>query len=164
LGSCSAAAPHVAGSVALLYSVPINGLAEDTKADPAKMALKMKKLILDGVDKVGNFEGKTVSGGRLNVYKSFQLLGNLPNFEVHSVFPNPTAGILSSKITSDDFTPIQFTVFNMLGEIVKKETVTPAFLEKNVFTSDLSYLSNGIYLVKISKSNEVFVFRKIIKM
>jgi hypothetical protein len=52
----------------------------------------------------------------------------------------------------------------MLGEIVKKETVTPAFLEKNVFTSDLSYLSSGLYLIKISKSNEVFVFRKIIKM
>ncbi len=58
----SIAAPHVAGAAALIMSVCPNMTPE-----------QVKKCIMDSVDKSDAFEGKCVSGGRLNVYKAVQL-------------------------------------------------------------------------------------------
>lgn len=55
----SMAAPHVAGAAALLWSVA-----------PGKNYAQVKKAILEGVDQVSSMQEKTVTGGRLNVYRS----------------------------------------------------------------------------------------------
>ena len=58
----SYSAPHVAGAAALIMSVR-----------PDMTPAEVKKCIMDSVDKSEDFEGKCVSGGRLNVYKAVQL-------------------------------------------------------------------------------------------
>ena len=88
-GGTSAATPHVTGSIGLLYSMPCKGLINLSKSNPSNAALLVKKVILDGVDKLESLEGKTVSEGRLNLFTSLKLLqdefgapkGNLDIFQ-----------------------------------------------------------------------------------
>ena len=65
----SMAGPQVAGAVALLYS-----------ANPELPYLDCKQALLDGVDKFAAYSGKCVSGGRLNVSSSLDLLGPIKKF------------------------------------------------------------------------------------
>lgn len=60
----SMACPNVAGACALLWSYA-----------PDSTYAEIKDLIMNGVDPVSSMSGTTVSGGRLNVFKSLNLLG-----------------------------------------------------------------------------------------
>src|SRR5262249_51330324 len=55
----SMAAPHVAGAAALILA-----------RNPGLGAAQIKALILDNVDPVSELAGKTVTGGRLNIFKA----------------------------------------------------------------------------------------------
>lgn len=72
-GGASASAPQVSGAIALLYSAPLPGLMKLQAENPAMAALQVKDWIMRGVDKLPQFEGVTVSGGRLNVGRSIEL-------------------------------------------------------------------------------------------
>ncbi|MCI5082729.1 MAG: S8 family serine peptidase [Saprospiraceae bacterium] len=82
-GGTSGATPHVTGTVALLYSAPCSNLTDLAKASPGDAALLVKQYILEGVDPNESLDGITVTGGRLNVNNSMQLLmancGPCPN-------------------------------------------------------------------------------------
>ncbi len=66
----SFSAPHVTGTLALMYATASLDLITDYKNDPSTVALQFKQWLLDSVDPLSTLEGKTVTGGRLNVYKS----------------------------------------------------------------------------------------------
>jgi hypothetical protein len=68
----SMATPQVAGAIAFLHSVASSDFAALRLADPADAALVLKQIILDNVDVLPSLNGVTVSGGRLNLYKSAQ--------------------------------------------------------------------------------------------
>jgi len=70
----SMASPHVAGAVALIYAAAPVELLEAYHNDPAGIALVIKQHILNGVDPKPSLAGKCVSGGRLNVFNSIQLM------------------------------------------------------------------------------------------
>lgn len=61
----SMAAPYVTGAVALLAA-----------EFPDATMMDLKQAILDGVDPVESLQGKTVTGGRLNVANSMRILGD----------------------------------------------------------------------------------------
>ena len=73
-GGTSGATPHVAGTAALLYSAPCPGLMALSQADPGAAALMVRDMIFAGVDPNESLDGITVTGGRLNVNNSLQLL------------------------------------------------------------------------------------------
>jgi len=76
-GGTSGATPHVTGTVGLLYSAPCPAFMALAKSDPGAASLLVKQAILEGVDLNGSLDSITVTGGRLNVYKSLlQLLEN----------------------------------------------------------------------------------------
>jgi subtilisin family serine protease len=66
----SMAAPHVAGAVAYMFSVASEDLMIAYHDDPPAVALLIKQYILEGTDPLPSLEGKTVTGGRLNIYKA----------------------------------------------------------------------------------------------
>ncbi|MEZ4980974.1 MAG: S8 family serine peptidase [Saprospiraceae bacterium] len=66
---CSASAPHVAGTIALLYSLPCNKLAENAITEPEATARSMKKLHYEWGRSVNSLQNRTVTGGRLNARK-----------------------------------------------------------------------------------------------
>ncbi|MEZ4965257.1 MAG: S8 family serine peptidase [Saprospiraceae bacterium] len=63
----SFAAPQVSGAVALLYSAPCPNLIAMAKSNPAAAGLWVKDLILGSATPNVFLDGKTVTGGRLNL-------------------------------------------------------------------------------------------------
>ncbi len=66
----SQASPHVAGAVALLIAAGSEEQSELYREQPAQMALAVKEAILRTVDPLPALQGRTVSGGRLNLYNA----------------------------------------------------------------------------------------------
>ena len=72
----SFASPCVAGGVALLYSAPCTSIMSITNANPATGAQLIRDYIFNGVDLVSNLQSEVVTGGRMNVKNSLDLLLN----------------------------------------------------------------------------------------
>ncbi len=72
----SFSSPCVAGAIALLYSTPCTAFAQNAQNNPSQAAQLMKDFILNGVDTTTQLMNEMVSGGRLNVHNSMQLLIN----------------------------------------------------------------------------------------
>ncbi|MEN9334401.1 MAG: hypothetical protein RLY35_1581 [Bacteroidota bacterium] len=70
----SFSSPCVAGAVALMYSAPCQSLAQIAHANPAEAAGMVKNYILSGIDPVANLVGEVLTGGRLNVNNSLNLI------------------------------------------------------------------------------------------
>jgi subtilisin family serine protease len=70
----SFAAPQVTGAVGLLYAAKCPSLAVLAETDPPGAALFIKSLLLAGVEPTPALQGKTVTGGRLNIFNSLRLL------------------------------------------------------------------------------------------
>ena len=70
----SASTPHVTGAIALLYSAPCSNLPALALNDPPAAALLVKNYILNAVDPVADISSTTLTGGRLNVFNSIQMV------------------------------------------------------------------------------------------
>ncbi len=70
----SFAAPQVTGAVGLLYAANCPALAVLAQSDPASAALWVKSLLLAGTEPTPALQGKTVTGGRLNIFNSLRRL------------------------------------------------------------------------------------------
>lgn len=66
----SMATPHVAGMIAYLHSVASSSFVSDHKSNPGQAALELKRIIMENVDALPTLKGKTVTGGRINVFNS----------------------------------------------------------------------------------------------
>ncbi|MEL6922417.1 MAG: S8 family serine peptidase [Bacteroidota bacterium] len=73
-GGTSAATPHVAGTVGLLYAAPCPSFSSLALNDPRAAALLARQFLLDGVVPSPSLAGITVTGGGLNMYNSLQML------------------------------------------------------------------------------------------
>jgi hypothetical protein len=163
----SYASPHLAGAVALLYSLPCLALRDDYLNDPAATALHIKNFILDGVDPITDLAGKTVTGGRLNIYKA--LLNEVVYYNCNVgiedadedigdviIYPNPATGKLNvlSKLNELNY---NIAILNTLGETVAKYNFSSKFSQ-----IDVTSFLEGIYLITISNSSKVLVQKKIL--
>jgi len=70
LTGTSMATPHVAGAVAFLYSVASADFHKLSTEKPDVAALELKKIMYANVQKIPALEGKTISGGRLDLEAS----------------------------------------------------------------------------------------------
>ena len=129
----SFASPLTAGVVALLYSAPCPGLMQLAQQDPATAALLVKYAIMQNTDSVASLQGITVTGGRLNAYKS--LMGLLANcgdtcitpFELHATVTADTSVTLSwiGNLVNPDFTvryrPVGDSVWSVADSLLTSQ-------------------------------------------
>ncbi|MEL6639156.1 MAG: S8/S53 family peptidase [Bacteroidota bacterium] len=152
-GGTSAAAPHVAGAIGLLYSYPCEGLARDAINRPQETALLMKEVLIAGVDPTPALNGRTVSGGRLNVLQSMALL------EAHygqergplgfvRTSPNPTSNELTISVSLPDFTDYELKIYDSDGRRVLIDQI-PGRCTAPLITLDVSGLVSGVYSIVI---------------
>lgn len=70
----SMASPMVTGAIGLLLSSACPSLVSQFKNDPAATVFLLKNFLLQGTDSLPSLEGRTVTGGRLNLHKSLLLV------------------------------------------------------------------------------------------
>ncbi|MGY6563039.1 MAG: S8 family serine peptidase [Luteibaculaceae bacterium] len=109
-GGTSAATPHVAGVIALMYATDCPSLSYLAKANPAAAALQIKNALLESVVPNASLAGITTTGGRLNAHTA--LLEILDQCEELPACLPPFVG---QKIQSIDDLNLSYTVrwFNL---------------------------------------------------
>ena len=158
LDGTSAAAPHVAGGIALLYSLPCEKLAQAARENPAATSLIMKEFILNGVDNIVEQVDKTVSGGRLNLEKSMNLIqgycgSGLDILTINSIGPNPTEDVLNVWFTPNAYGKYKIEIFNAIGQLMAESEFTaveflPSFFQIEGFNSGI--YAPGVYFLTLS--------------
>ncbi|MFK7908603.1 MAG: S8 family serine peptidase, partial [Chitinophagales bacterium] len=98
-GGTSGATPHVAGTIALLYSAPCSNFTALSKSNPGAAALAVRNYILNGTDSNASLQGITTSGGRLNMHKALQ---ELMTANCSGAAPTCTDGIQNGGETGVD--------------------------------------------------------------
>ncbi len=156
----SMSTPHVAGAVALLYSLDCNKLISESKNTPADAALKMKEFILNGSDKIAGLETKLSSGGRLNIANSKNLIDNycvslLGDFEISNLYPNPTTDMVKILYSTPDLEEFQIRIHDAMGRIVYNEPFIPNPAVGGAMDFDFSFLQSGTYFLQFIKEDKI---------
>ena len=152
----SAAAPHLTGVIALLYSLPCDKLTENALTQPAQTALAIRQAILDGAEKLPGLTGKTSTGGRLNVFKSMEMLqercaATSGELAVINIFPNPAHEQITVEFESPDFEPYDLFVYNALGQLVFRNSIIPQRFSRKRQRIDVQNWPPGLYFLTLAR-------------
>ena len=140
INGTSASAPHVAGAIALLYSLNCDIFRSITAKDD--LALTMKEAIMKSVVQTPGLGALTVAGGRLDIAKASLQIRELCGLssEPLSIDIN-TINILGREIEFTFSTlspkPVEVAIYDMRGRLHRKFTFeTPSVYELNTVSFD----------------------------
>jgi subtilisin family serine protease len=161
----SAAAPHVAGAISILYSIPCKALADMAIQKPAEAAKLIRTAILDGVDAVSSLKDYTSTGGRLNVYNSMRSLETFCNpnpatvekLKIENLFPNPIGNTLNVTYEVPDLKKFKVRIFDALGRLKHLEIVDSCCFGKKQWTLDISSWASGLYFLELELDDQKVV-------
>ncbi len=132
----SMATPHVTGSIALILAAADSTFIADYKINPAEKILMIKNYLLQGVDTLPTLLGKTVSGGRLNVYNSIELLLNRPILTA-------TPALLHEEIAPNSTIESNLTLSNTGNDTLSYKLTVPEDAPWLSLSSDTGMLIPG---------------------
>ncbi|AEE52658.1 S8/S53 family peptidase [Haliscomenobacter hydrossis] len=163
----SAAAPHLAGSIALLYSVPCRDFAQKTLIEPSETALRVKEALLKGVDEIESLKEYTTTGGRLNVYRSLEHLRQdcrtVPDdFKGMLIYPNPARSSITLTIDQPEKSPLSVRALNMLGQPIYAKQVEVMFPGIQQEVIPVSNWPPGTYFIEVSMGKERKIGRVVV--
>ena len=165
-GSTSAAAPHVAGAIGLLYSADCTEMMQITREDPEEAALIMRGLLMGTVDRNASLEGRTLSGGRLNIAGAHEQLcgafaGLGDRLRIGRIYPNPTDGDITMDISTKSLSQHVIRISDPMGRIVFRETLTPF---TGNFSHNISFDAGvpGVYMVTVEVENDQITHRIVV--
>ena len=134
--------------------------------NPKETALLMKDFILGGVDEIVDQADETVTGGRLNLKKSMDLVTAFCGTErgvlnINTVSPNPTSDNLKVEFTPNLFGTYQVKVYNFLGQLMLEEEIEISQFLPAQFTLDVQRYKSGSYFL-VLENQEDFTSTKFI--
>lgn len=167
-GGTSAACPHVAGAVGLLYSMGCTALTADAHTQPEQCARRIRTVILENTEPNASLQGKTVTNGRLSLARATNAVrelcdGSVGPLDITLVRPNPVRDELQVFYETPAFNAYNLRVFNMLGQLMLERTVQPEQFAEKLVKIPTTDLPAGVYSVVFGRG-EVFVSRKFVKM
>lgn len=156
----SSASPHVAGAIALLYSLPCEDFAQLALDNPSQAALSMKQYLLDGVAPLNSLEGKTVSGGMLDLKASMdEMQGDCGSptgdLDFLNIYPNPVRDELTVAYRTPDNTEYDIRVYDSIGRLVHYRTVNPIKFEAKEITIPVNSWASGVYAISIENASNI---------
>lgn len=154
LGGCSAATPHVTGSIALLYSLDCKVFTSDALTNPVGCATRVRDIVLQNTHPAPSLSGKNATGGYLDLSLCLAAVRKLCNgivgpLSILNVQTHLDNGMLSVYYQTPDFEPYNFRVFNMLGQLLHEETLKPVQFGVNYVQYDMSQLPHAAYVMTI---------------
>jgi len=163
-GGTSAATPHVAGAIALIYSVPCSAISELAKANPRQAAELIRDAIYEGVSMNSTLEGITTTGGRLDIYGAIEALQktcddiNLTSpkgeLDIFNLSIEPPNTIVIEYLTPDE---TEYTVLmsDVLGRTIRHDNFTPPTIGRKELRVGIPDLSSGIYFISIYNGDNI---------
>jgi len=161
IGGSSASTPHVTGGIGLLYSAPCEDFATFTQNNPGDAALFMKDIILNGTTQLPELQGKTVSGGRLNLEGSLNLLqefcgGSSGPLTITSIVPNPsTSGDpIAVRFQTPDEEIYQIRITDVLGRTLFEGDKQSTTFGNNLVEIEINNLATGVYYFTVENARD----------
>jgi len=156
----SSATPHVAGAIALLYSLPCEDFAQLALDNPGQAALNMKRYILDGAAPLAALEERTVSGGMLDLKASMdEMQGGCGSptgiLDFLNIYPSPVRDELTVDYRTPDNTKYDIRVYDAIGRLVHYRTVEPVKFEAKQIKIPVNNWSSGIYMISIENNANI---------
>lgn len=167
----SFAAPHVTGTIALLYQAMCATYQQEALAHPQKTALRTRDWLLQGVDSLSGFRQKTNSEGRLNAARSYALMQescrprpeSSTALQIERLFPNPFTQEIHLLISTHTPQLVTCRLLDMQGREL--------FREKRLITSGkanreflrFGHLPPGVYLLLMTTAHGQHLSRRLVK-
>jgi subtilisin family serine protease len=161
----SMATPHVAGAIAFLFSIASEDFLLDYETNPAEKCLEVKNLILAGVDTIPTLVGATVTGGRLNLYNSADLMLNYSSAEERIIapqislsnYPNPfnPSTTISFNLNNEIIESTELVIYNLKGQKIRQFPIlnNQSSIVWNGKDESNQAVSSGIYFYKLNVEN-----------
>ena len=160
-GGTSGATPHVAGSIALLYSLDCSTLIDITNDNPKQAAEIIRDAILVGGDDLTELNDITVTGKRLNILGAMKELksvcGGVNDDALAIVTINGyemTSGGINLQYTSSTNDVHNIVVVDVLGRIIYSDTFTPPFFGDKTYNISTENMVGGTYFVSLIVNDE----------
>ncbi|MCS6930084.1 MAG: S8 family peptidase [Saprospiraceae bacterium] len=155
----SAAAPHVTGTIALLYNLSCPTFIGDALTQPAACARRVRDLLLQSVAPEPSLANITTTGGRLHVANAIrsvqQLCDGTPTgpLEILWLRPNPVTDEVQVRFQTPTYQPYRLRIFNMLGQLIYESDFTPEPFNANIWKHNLAHLPQGVYCLSIGRND-----------
>jgi subtilisin family serine protease len=149
----SAASPHVAAAVVLLFTSPCANFYELSQSNPPQAALLVKEAILSGSEKLPALEGENVSQGKLNIFLALAQISTLcsePLMPLNFDKITNNNGILTVEYLTDILDDHTLQIFDTAGKLWYTTTFKASLFGERSLEIPIYKLPTGIYYAQMS--------------